>query len=88
MSQSQSIHYSGGIHDFTAWIHVASRITSFPSGVPEAKYCQTQIADGHRITRKWMKLLMGVWKADRTHETDGPSGGKLSGWVTHFPELK
>lgn len=43
------------------WLHTAGDIKSITSAVPEAKSSQTQIADGHRMTRKMDDALKREW---------------------------
>lgn len=66
--------------------------------MPEAKYSQTQIADGHRMTREMDEALRGdgVWQeAGGLHAVDRLNGGKvnekykqillnLNDWDFHF----
>lgn len=42
-------------------LHTAVDIKSLTSAVREAKYSQTQIADGHRMTGKMDEALKGGW---------------------------
>lgn len=61
----------------------AADIKSLTSAVPEAKYSQTQTADGHRMTLKMDEALKvdAVWKAGGLHQADVLDGGEVCGWV-------